>query len=51
VQRSEEIIIATSSGNFRNLKEPTVFMKELIKNHNAELYTSSFNSTHFNTSA
>jgi hypothetical protein len=27
VQRSEEIIIATSSGYFRNLKEPTVFMK------------------------
>jgi hypothetical protein len=32
VQRSEEIIIATSSGYFRNLKQPTVFMKELIKN-------------------
>jgi hypothetical protein len=31
LQRSEEIIIATSSGYFRNLKEPTDFMKELIK--------------------
>jgi hypothetical protein len=30
VQRSEEIIIATSSGYFRNLKEPTVFMKEPV---------------------